>query len=83
MRDADGVEKKMNLPAKVVTGFAIASVLSFGLCGVGVLKGFGGDGQGWWDHFATYCANGFYFCAAGLVVSLIWLFVDKSTGRDR
>ncbi len=67
---------KRSLPAKVATAFAVGAVLSFGLCGVSVLGGPGGDN--WWGRTANLCASCFFACVIGLVASVIWWRVSKS-----
>jgi formate/nitrite transporter FocA (FNT family) len=72
----DEPEKKRSLPKKFFAGFAVGAVLSFGLCGAGILNGMGGDQ--WWGLTATIGAHCFYACMAGLVVSAICWAVSDS-----
>jgi len=81
MDNSSEPKKKMSLPAKFITGFAIGAALGFGLCGVSIGRSIGGDN--WWGNVASIGFGSFLVCMAGLVASLIWFAIAKRSRRDR
>lgn len=74
MREADVPKKNVGLK-RAIALFATGAVLSFGLCGVGVLQSF--DGNQWWGSVASVSFWCFIVCIIGLLVSLIGLGVKR------
>jgi hypothetical protein len=81
MSDPSERKKKMGLPVKFITGFAVGAALGFGLCGVSIGRSIGGDN--WWGNVASIGFGCFLVCMAGLVASLIWFAVAKGSRRDK
>jgi hypothetical protein len=68
--------RKFSLPAKFVTGFAIGALLGFGLCTAGILRNIEST-----STLASFGAACFWISLVGLIASLVWLAVHKSSTK--
>ena len=71
--------KRGALALKFLVGFAVGTLLGFGLCGVNLGRAIGGDSHA--ERMTTIGGNIFALCMWGVIGCFIWWVVTKGKGR--